>query len=182
MNAALRQKFETALPRIETHADIYFRFQRENHGHYDDCIAETVAICWAWFVRLDARGKDPMQFVSAIVTFAARQVRGGRKVCGGKLAGEVTAKLCQQTNRFAVGELSEALVDNTQTPVPDQVAFRIDFPAWHSSHNRRDRRIIRELANGERTCVVASKFGLSNARISQLRSELRQSWELFGEQ
>lgn len=30
-------------------------------------------------------------------------------------------------------ELRDALHDNTETPVPDQVAFRSDFPEWLSS-------------------------------------------------
>jgi len=51
----------------------------------------------------------------------------------------------------------------------------------HSLPNR-DRRIAEMLATGEKTGDVAQRFHLSAARISQLRSLLRKSWEqLHGE-
>src|SRR5206468_1795853 len=73
----------------------------------------------------------------------------------------------------------EALQDNTQTPVPDQVMFRLDFPKWRSSRTQRDRRIVEDLMVGEHTRNVARKFSLSPARISQLRSEYHTDWLRF---
>jgi len=70
----------------------------------------------------------------------------------------------------------EALLDNTQTPVPDQVSFRHDFPAWLETRTERDRRIIRELMGGERTFDVSQKHRVSAARISQLRREYLEDW------
>ena len=32
---------------------------------------------------------------------------------------------------------AEAIVEDRRTPVPDQVAFRIDFPAWLDTHPKR---------------------------------------------
>jgi len=40
-------------------------------------------------------------------------------------------------------------VEDYQTPVPDQVCFRIDFPEWLSRLPNRDRRVAEALANGE---------------------------------
>src|SRR5262249_47920652 len=60
--------------------------------------------------------------------------------------------------------LEEALVDNTQTPPPEQVAFRLDFPAWLKTRSDRDRRLAEDLMTGERTLHVSTKFGLSPAR------------------
>jgi hypothetical protein len=71
------------------------------------------------------------------------------------------------------------LVDNARSPVVEQVCFRCDFPNWRASRTERDRRIIDELLAGERTRDVADKFGLSAGRISQLRRELHDDWELF---
>ena len=70
-------------------------------------------------------------------------------------------------------------MENDRTPVADQVAFRIDFPAWLNGLSARDRQIVDELAVGERPGDVARRFRVSPARISQLRSELRHSWEGF---
>jgi hypothetical protein len=55
----------------------------------------------------------------------------------------------------------ERLQDNTRSPVPDQVAFRIDFPAWLNTLTPRERRLIREMARDERTKDLSRMFELS---------------------
>jgi hypothetical protein len=72
-----------------------------------------------------------------------------------------------------------ALVDNTRTPVDEQVAFRLDFPAWLNTLSDRDRRVVEDLMQGERTLDVARKHGLSPGRISQLRREFLEGWRRF---
>jgi hypothetical protein len=47
---------------------------------------------------------------------------------------------------------------------------------------RRLRRIAKTLATGETTGAVAKKFCVSAARISQIRSELAESWRKFIEE
>jgi WD40 repeat protein len=73
----------------------------------------------------------------------------------------------------------ERLRDNTQTPVPEQIAFRIDFPAWLDTLTARERRIAREMSNNERTLDLGRRFDLSPARIRQLRRELHDGWSRF---
>ena len=73
----------------------------------------------------------------------------------------------------------ERLQDNTVTPVPDQAAFRIDWPAWMKTRTERDRQIIDDLMAGERTLDVSRKYGLSPARVSQLRGEYQEDWDRF---
>jgi hypothetical protein len=69
--------------------------------------------------------------------------------------------------------------DNTRTPVPEQVSFRCDFPAWLRRRGRRDRRVVREVMQGGRTREVSRQFGLSPSRVSQLRRELYADWARF---
>jgi len=96
----------------------------------------------------------------------------------------------QQRHGFSVGKLldqstlsanpiAEALTDNTRSPVPDQVAFRADFPCWRRSHSQRYRRIIDDMLVGERTLDLARKHGMSPARVSQLRREFHRDWKRF---
>src|SRR5262249_53763961 len=91
---------------------------------------------------------------------------------------------------FAVGKLpdfstldgnplEDALVENTVSPVPDQVAFRLDFPAWLATLSRRNREIAEDMALGHGTGHLARRFGLTQGRISQLRRELYESWRRF---
>jgi hypothetical protein len=75
--------------------------------------------------------------------------------------------------------LEEALHEDDRTPVPDQVAFRVDFPAWLATRTERDRRMIEQLGMSERTRDVARRFGVADGRISQLRNEYREDWTRF---
>jgi len=55
--AQLQSLFLSIVPRIETHARIYFRSTRCPHLKADR-IAETIALAFKWFRRLVKRGKD----------------------------------------------------------------------------------------------------------------------------
>jgi hypothetical protein len=186
--AGLHARFLSILPRIVTHGRVYFRHLRR--ADQEEAVQETVALCWKWFVRLAGRGKDAARFPSALASYAARAVRGGRRVCGQERGRDALSPLAQRRRGFAVGRLpdvstlsdnplSEALADNTQTPPDEQCAFRLDFPAWRGSRAARDRRIIDELMRGERTLDVAGRHGLSPARVSQLRREFHDDWARF---
>jgi hypothetical protein len=75
--------------------------------------------------------------------------------------------------------LFEALHDNTQSPVLDQVAFRCDFPSWLASLGSRNRNIAQDMAQGLCTGELADAYGLSPARVSQLRGEFYDDWLRF---
>jgi hypothetical protein len=186
----LQQSFLALLPRIERHARIYFRYLRCPAGK-EDAVADTVALAWAWHVRLARRGKDASRFAGALAGFAARAVRGGRGLCGQERSRDVLSALAQRRRHFevkrlpdfsslGVNPLAEALTDNRQTPPVEQVVFRIDFPAWRRTWTERDRRILDALMVGERTRDVARRHGLSPGRISQLRREFHADWRRFG--
>ena len=82
----LQARFLVLLPRVELHGRVYFRHLKCAESRRE-AVAEMVALCWRWFVRLHERGKDPETFVSALASFAARAVKSGRRVCGGVILG-----------------------------------------------------------------------------------------------
>jgi len=149
----LHAAFLTILPRIERHALVYFWGLR-CPSRKDDVIQETLGLAWLWFVRLIEKGKDPLSFPMILASYAARAVKCGRRICGQEKGKDVMSSLAQQRHGFGVETLPSSLIssfeerystahgqhkqdayeerskDNTQTPVPDQVCFRIDFPAW----------------------------------------------------
>jgi hypothetical protein len=198
----LHAAFLSILPRIELHAHVYFRGIRCPQ-RLDDAVAETVAISWRWFVRLVEQGKDPLSFPVALASYAARAVKCGRRLCGQVKGKDVLSHLAQRRHGFGVEPLphptatthegrysavrgqrqqdafEERLRDNTQTPVPEQVAFRIDFPDWLTTLTPRERRLVGGMADSERTLDLSRRFDLSPARISQLRRELRNDWRRF---
>jgi hypothetical protein len=187
-HAALQQRFLTILPRVEQHARIYFRHLGADR--LEEAVAEMTALAWKWHLNLAARGKDVTQFPTVLAAYAARAVRSGRRLCGQAKAKDVMSPAAQQRHGFAVGKLpdvgtlssnplEEALVDNTRTPPDEQVAFRLDFPAWLRTHTDRTRRIVGDLMAGERTLDVARKHGLTPGRVSQMRRELLADWQNF---
>ncbi len=187
-NASLHTSFLRILPRIRTHGQVYFRSVDKDKR--EELISEMVALCWRWFVRLAENGKDATLFPSALATFAARAVRGGRRCAGQERARDVLSSFAQQLHGFTVGTLPErdtpasnllieALADNTCTPPPDAAAFRCDFPAWRRTRSERDRRLIDELMVGERPQHLARKYGISRARVSQLRRDFHDDWQRF---
>jgi hypothetical protein len=125
-----------------------------------------------------------------LATLLARAVNSGRRLCGHERKKDVLSPLAQRTKGFAVGKLpdfstlngsplEDALQDNRISPVPEQVSFRCDFPAWRLTRSERDRRVIDDLMLGERTTDVASRHGLTAGRISQLRRDFMLDWHLF---
>jgi hypothetical protein len=105
-------------------------------------------------------------------------------------AKDALSPVAQRRRGFAVGRLPDvstlngnplfdALHDNTRSPVPEQVAFRFDFPAWLTSLGPRNRSIAQDMAQGLCTGELADAYGLSPARVSQLRREFHQSWQTF---
>jgi hypothetical protein len=63
---------------------------------------------------------------------------------------------------------------------PAEIAIcRIDFANWLRLLPVRRRKVALTLARGESTSEAAKKFGVTAARISQLRLGLKESWERF---
>jgi hypothetical protein len=163
---ALEAQFLGVLPRLVTHAQIVIRNVR-CPGRKEDLISETLALSWAWYRRLAARGRDPGQFASALATFAARPARCGHRVTGQESANDVLSERARVRHGFTLSSLpalvrtchenlygditrqreqdvfEERLRENAVTPIPDQVQFKIDFRAWLATLTPRERRLIR---------------------------------------
>jgi DNA-directed RNA polymerase specialized sigma24 family protein len=185
----VQESFLVLLPQIERHARIYFR-QIACPGLRSDRVAETVGLAWKWHCRLLEQGKDVLAFPVVFSCMVARAVKSGRRLCGQEKAADAMSSVAQQRRSFTVSSLpqgsslegnvfDEALRDNTQSAVPDQAAFRSDFRDWLKSLPRRNRDIVRQLAFGHTTTEVASRFGVSAGRISQLRQQFHDDWREF---
>jgi hypothetical protein len=186
---ALHAVFLALLPRIARHGRVYFRHVKCPH-RMEDALAEMTALAWRWYVRLAQRGKDAARFPSALAAFAARAVKSGRRLCGQEKAKDALSPRARARRGFRVerlpdygtpsgNPLDDALTDNTVTPVDEQVAFRLDFPAWLATLGGRDRRVALDLMAGERTRDVARKYGRSPGRVAQLRRRFHDDWRRF---
>jgi hypothetical protein len=186
---ALQGRFLCLLPSIEMHGQIYFR-DVKCPARKADAIQEMRALAWKWFVRLARRGKNPGDFIVTFVRLVARAVNSGRRLAGMESAKDVMNPRTQKRQGFAVTRVpdvvaqsdspwTDALKGNFATPPPDAAAFRIDFPQWLTTLSERDRRVVNRFILGERTNEMARRFGLSKARVSQLRREFSQRWARF---
>lgn len=177
--------FLNMLPTIRSYAQNAFGYMDAESR--EDAVEEVIANAAVAFVRLGQLGKAKQAFPTVLTHYAIAQFHGGRKVGNRLRIGEVLSSYAQRKKGFVVERLdrldreadewAEAIVEDHHTPVPDQVAFRIDFPNWLMLLSNRNRRIAEALALGNSTSLVAKRFKLSPGRVSQLRGELYRSWQ-----
>jgi hypothetical protein len=73
----------------------------------------------------------------------------------------------------------EIVVEDHRAGPAEIAACRIDFASWLRLLPVRRRKVALTLARGETTSEAAKKFGVTPARVSQLRLWLKESWEGF---
>ena len=182
----LQVRFKEMLPTIQQVAK--FAFRRIRSPERADLIAEVIANAFVAFHRLVARGKLELAYPSALAWFAVRQVREGRRVGSRRSVRDTLSSYAQRRKGFHVKSLTELrsgggwqelVVEDRHATPADVASIRLDFEAWLKRLDRRRRRIALKLAEGETTTSAARHFSVSQARVSQLRRELRDSWQAF---
>ena len=186
-NQAWQAGFLAFLPAIQRHAQVAF-------GHLDpeaceEAVQEVVAYALVTYLRLAKLNKLDLAYPAVLARFGVARVKDRRQVATRLNTNDVLSPYAQRRKGFHVGRLDhfdldeakwrEVLVEDHRTPVPDQAAFRIDFPAWLETQPLRKRRIAKALAVGHSAGEVARGLAVSPARVSQLRRELDRSWQRF---
>jgi hypothetical protein len=194
-------EFLELIPIVER--QVRFAFRGRSAADREEAAAEAVAAAYASYVGLKSRGKDPVRdFPTALAAYAVLHVKAGRLMGSGNSTTDALSPLAQRKRGFRVeslptssgaardrvhatsdrrrqDEFQEQLRDNTRSAVPDQAAFRIDFPDFLGSLGNRDRAFVRFLALGNTGQVAAARFGMSEGRVSQLRKTWRERWCQF---
>ncbi len=181
------ERFLEMLPRIRRLAHRAFhRFRPELR---DELVQEVEASAFCTFVALVHRGKADVAYATPLANYAIRQVIAGRQVGTKSNRRDVLSPTAHADYGIVVerldmfdeeqGEWRAALVEDRRATPADIAAARIDVATWLRSLTQRNRRIAKALARGETTSDVAQQFELSSARISQIRDELKTSWESF---
>ncbi len=198
---ALQHGFLELQPVIERHAQMVFRHMRP--GEREEAVAETRAAAYVSYLRLRARGKDPAAFPAKLARYATLRVKNDRHVGGRSSSKDVLSRKAQRRRGFRVDYLphsphpnmdhlysdvggqnqqdtyEERLHDDSQTPVLDQVAFRLDWPRFLKSLSVRDRHMAHYLSLGHSNKHAARRFGLTPGRVTQLREQWCREWRLF---
>ena len=179
--------FQEMLPQIERYLRITFR------GLDPDARAEAVqeglVNALVAYRRLYEKGKVDLAYPSVLARFAARQIRDGRRVAERLNIRDVMSPHARQKKGIKVERLDrfdeeenawkEVLIEDRHSTPAEVAAARIDFAAWSGLLPIRLRKIAKLLAMGESAGTVAKRFKVSAGRISQLRRELKMSWETF---
>ena len=187
LDRAAQDRFLEMLPTIRFVARSALRNSRRDQRQ--ELAAEVIANSFLAFRRLVERDKADLAYPTALATYGVKQVLDGRRVGNRRNVNDASSPYChmrkgvrmQQLQRVdpVQGNWREIVVEDGRATPADVAATRIDFAAWLRQLPRSKRDVAKLLATGESTQAAARRFQLSNARISQLRSELRMNWEEF---
>jgi DNA-binding NarL/FixJ family response regulator len=175
--------FLNILPAIQNNAQMQFR--RLPADQRQEAIQEAIAAAAVNYQVLAIKGRVHDAHPSTIATHAVQHVRGHRHVGGSQEAArDVMSSVARRRHGFKLDlgncdRLQNMLTASGRADVPDLAAFRVDFDRWFAMFARRDQRIITALASGECTKAVAERFGISPARVSQLRRRYERQWLVF---
>jgi hypothetical protein len=181
------ERFLELVPAIERHARSAFRGLKPEER--EEAVCEVLGYAYSALRRLAESGRLNLAYAVPLARFGVARCRAGRRIGSRQNTCDVFSAAARGrigislVSLHAIGSgaeiWEEALVDNRSTPVPDQVAFRVDFPIWLRLLNRRDRKLVMFLSVGNTPGEAAKRFGMSRARVSQLRGELQRSWQAF---
>lgn len=179
--------FLEILPRIEHHVRIAFRGLKG--GAKDEAIRDVVASCLCAYRRLYERNALDRAFVTTLVRYGVGNYFRGRRVGTSQCSHDLYSVRTQSKDEAhlqSVGtprdqrvEWMECLTDTRRMPVPDQAHFRIEFPRWLAMQTNRNRQIALGLLLGHTTAQIARQQSISPGRVSQIRRELYESWNVF---
>ena len=157
------------------------------YAHQED-MAECIANAFCAFAGLVRRGKGHLAFPSVLARFAVMQLRDGRTVGSRLNSQDLMSRYAKRRHGIEVlplvqqtpsGTWEEIVVEDRHAGPAEVAACRLDFKAWLRKLDRKRRAVVACLAAGEGTNETARRFQLTPARISQLRGELKRSWEEF---
>jgi hypothetical protein len=182
-----QKPFVEMLPQIERY--LRFTFRALNPDARAEAVQEGLVNALVAYRRLYEKGKVDLAFPSVLARFAARQIRDGRRVAERLNIRDVLSPHAQQKKGIKVERLDsfdeeenawkEVLIEDRHSTPAEVAVARIDFAAWSGLLPARLRKIAKLLAMGESAGTVAKRFKVSAGRISQLRRELKMSWETF---
>ena len=171
------------------------RYAKRAFRSYDpearqEALQNVVANTTAAVAGLAKRGKLDLAYPTVLAKFGIRRTLDNRKTGSSLNIKDVLSKYCQEHKGVMVERLDkfneqedcwkEAVVQDTRSlPVPEVVAFRVDFKDWLKSLTPRDRKVAQYLSLGHRTADAAHKFKVTPSRIAHLRRELAESWRKF---
>ncbi len=136
----------------------------------EELVADAVST--AWELLLTA---PPAATPSTVAYYATRRVKIGRQFSERQRS--ITGPNPRQLDKPTRDELVDVLT--TSDDPAEIVQVRLDFAAWYENLTGREQQMLLAFMDGERTQDLARRYGISNARVSQVRRELVEHWAAF---
>lgn len=176
---SLHDAFARELPELEIMAKAYFRGL--NPEARDEAVQNTRAVAWKYWRKLIDQGRAHEEgLLRSVWWYACRHTRLGRSITRGD--GQ-RGRGRQDVYDRRQGRGAEYMDPNDylgeSTPVPVQVAFRIDFPRFLATLTDRQRGMALDLASGMGTGEVAKKHGVTSGAVSQFRTRFKLLFDQF---
>lgn len=141
---------------------------------------DATAMAWGHFIKLIGKGLEPLNCVGTIVLRCIQSERRQEHFCGQETRNDALAYKARQIHGFALQTLAclaNAIDDDG--PIPDQVAFRIDFATWRASLDDADQVLIDSLAEGYRPKEAEKRNNLPRKSVDIRRRRWRSTWQQF---
>lgn len=176
----LHETFVRQLPELEVAA--LGRFRHLDPEARQEAVQNTTALAWKFWVRLVKRhGAVDDGLLRSVWWYAMRQTADGRTISRGQGMHCKKRRDAYDPRSSPIQHLDFDFYIGDTTPIPDQVAFRLDLPRFFETLNDRQRAMAEDLASGMTTAEVARKNGVSAPAVSQFRTRFKVLLERFYE-
>jgi hypothetical protein len=175
----LHESFLRELPELEVMAKAHFRHLDPEAR--DESLQNVRALTWKYWLRLCQQGRgDEEGLLRNVWWFAIRQTKVGRTIIRGDgKRGTGRQDVYDRTHGKDIEHIDLNHFISQDTPVPDQVAFRLDTPIFLAKLTEKQRRIALMLAEGLRTGEIAKQLGVTPAVISQCKARFKELYDEF---
>lgn len=159
-------------PVVRKWANAAFR----NKAGQSELVSDALSLAWEAFTAAQKR-IAPDRFAY----YAIRQVKAGRQfqqsersiTCPREPRGRT-----RKVRRDTLARVEEIAAQPGDNPA-DIATLQVDFEAWTLMLSERERQFLVAFLDGETTKDTAAEFGVSWGRVSQIRRELLEHYEVF---
>jgi len=165
-----------------THIDWMRKVTEMNFRQFDpdrreEAVQNTLCLAWKFFHRLFHQGRANPGILKSVLWYAIRQTKSKRTIQGTSRSKDALQYRERGRVKFEQTDL-DGLIGRS-TPVPEQVSFRMDVPAFLSTLTTRQRIMAHELAVGMTTSEVAKRHGVTPGAVSQFRKRFKDYYDAF---
>ena len=173
---ALQDCFAARVPWMRSIARTHFRHLDPDRR--DEAIQNTLCLAWKFAHALFCKGQmDNPGILKSVLWYAIKQTKSKRTVQGKAKCKDALDYRDRGRATFEHADLNGLIGRNT--PIPEQVSFRMDVPVFFGTLNERQQNMAYDLAVGETTGEVAQKHGITSGAVSQFRRRFKTLFDEF---